>query len=186
MAKETKQGIIMESLRLFRKHGYNNVSVEDICASLGITRGTFYYHFKTKAAVLESIYVDGRERNPDNLSVMFSDDRWAQLCWLMEWTIELTESFGSELYRSLIATSLTEDIDIFRVSQKSRELLKQAIEAGQKSGQFKNTTDPQVLVDTILSIIIGNSVEWCYQNGAFSLKERNRKTIMALLQVQTA
>ncbi len=185
MAKGTKQSILIESLRLFREHGYSNVSVEDICSSLGITRGTFYYHFKTKAAVLESIYVDHRNRDWVNLNAMFSEDRWEQLWWLIGWAIEATEEFGSDLYGSLVATSLTENIDTFRTSQQTRDALMNVIAAGQRSGQFRNPVDPGILAEAVVSIVLGVGLEWSYQKGAFPLVERNRKEIMALLAVQT-
>lgn len=184
MAKGTKQSILMESLRLFREHGYNNVSVDDICSSLGITRGTFYYHFKTKAAVLETIYVDHRDRDEGNLNAMFSEDRWEQLWWLIGWAIEVTEEFGSDLHSCLVATSLTENLGTFRTSQRTREALRNIIAAGQRSGQFRNPVDPSVLVEAVLSIILGVGIEWCYQEGAFSLKERTREEVMALLAFQ--
>ncbi len=186
MAKETKQNILLESLRLFRERGYNNVSVEDICNSLGITRGTFYYHFKTKTAVLESVYIDYRNRSPENLTAMFSDDRWEQLWWLMEDSIRSTEEFGSDLQSWLMATSITEKTGTFRASQRSKELVKNVIAAGQRSGQFGNQSDPSVLTSAIFSIILGIGTEWCNQSGAFSLKERIRKEVIALLEIQTS
>lgn len=186
MAKETKQKILLESLRLFQEQGYNNVSVEDICSSLGITRGTFYYHFKTKTAVLESVYIDYRNRSPENLTAMFSDDRWEQLWWLMEDGIHNTEELGSDLQSWLMANSITEKTGTFRASQRTREIIRSVIAAGQRSGQFGNQSDPSILTSAIFSIILGADTEWCNQSGAFSLKERIQKEVIALLEIHTS
>ncbi len=46
---------------LFLKHGYNAVSLQQICEEIGTTRGAFYWHFKTKEDIL--IAICERERN---------------------------------------------------------------------------------------------------------------------------
>lgn len=185
MANETRKKILQEGLKLFRERGYSNVTVEDICESLAITRGTFYYHFRTKAAVLESIYVDHRNRSPENLSAMFSDDRWEQMWWLMKDSIRTAEELGCDLQSWLMATSVTEKTCTFHPSQRTRDILKIVITEGQRSGQFGNHSDPEVLTSAIFSIILGISTEWCNQSGEFSLGERIQKEIVALLEVHT-
>ncbi|WP_339205654.1 TetR/AcrR family transcriptional regulator [Paenibacillus sp. FSL K6-3182] len=47
--------IIEASLELFRENGYNQTAVDDIVNKLGIAKGTFYYHFKTKYDIMIAI-----------------------------------------------------------------------------------------------------------------------------------
>ncbi len=47
--KQTTRTRILESARkLFNRHGFDTVSIEDIMADAGLTRGGFYYHFASK------------------------------------------------------------------------------------------------------------------------------------------
>lgn len=47
--------IIMTAHRLFITKGYDETSVDEIIAEMGIAKGTFYYHFKSKEELLESV-----------------------------------------------------------------------------------------------------------------------------------
>ena len=44
----TRQRIIENAGRLFRRHGYNGVGIDDIMAAADLTRGGFYAHFASK------------------------------------------------------------------------------------------------------------------------------------------
>ena len=51
-SQETEQRILRAALTLMREHGYENVSVRDICRQAGITTGAFYHHFPSKEAMI--------------------------------------------------------------------------------------------------------------------------------------
>src|SRR5439155_3024333 len=50
-----RQQIIDTSIRLFRKHGYENTRVEDIVQILEISQPTFFRYFPSKDAVLRDV-----------------------------------------------------------------------------------------------------------------------------------
>lgn len=45
---ETRQKIVVVAGRLFRKHGYDGVGIDQIMAAANLTRGGFYGYFKSK------------------------------------------------------------------------------------------------------------------------------------------
>lgn len=47
-----KQELLEAALRLFDRHGYDAMRVDDILSEVGISKGGFYHHFKSKEAVL--------------------------------------------------------------------------------------------------------------------------------------
>jgi len=51
--EETRLKIISTALKLFREHGFDAVSMEQIAAETDIARGTLYNHFPVKEAILE-------------------------------------------------------------------------------------------------------------------------------------
>lgn len=51
--KSKKEQILDISLSLFLEKGYDNTSISDIVTSLDIARGTLYYHFESKEAIIE-------------------------------------------------------------------------------------------------------------------------------------
>ena len=50
-SKETRERILAVSEKLFSQSGYETTGVAEICSEAGISKGAFYYHFKTKQAV---------------------------------------------------------------------------------------------------------------------------------------
>ncbi len=51
----TKERILLESLKLFAKNGYDTVSVRDIAGKLGISQGALYRHYANKRDIFDSI-----------------------------------------------------------------------------------------------------------------------------------
>ncbi len=50
-----RQRIIVAADLLFYQRGYENTSFSDIAKDVGISRGNFYYHFKTKDEILNAV-----------------------------------------------------------------------------------------------------------------------------------
>ena len=53
--KSKKEQILDISLSLFLEKGYDNTSISDILSNLNIARGTLYYHFESKEAIMDEI-----------------------------------------------------------------------------------------------------------------------------------
>lgn len=46
--QRTRKGIVEAAGQLFRRHGFQAVSIDDIMAACDLTRGSFYHHFGSK------------------------------------------------------------------------------------------------------------------------------------------
>ena len=44
----TKERILRSARRLFNRHGFDAVSIDDVMADAGLTRGSFYAYFGSK------------------------------------------------------------------------------------------------------------------------------------------
>lgn len=53
--KTTRDHIVDAADRLFYRHGYEHTSFSDIADAVRISRGNFYYHFKTKDEILDAV-----------------------------------------------------------------------------------------------------------------------------------
>ena len=53
--KTTKENIIDVADQLFYKQGYEHTSFADIASEVGISRGNFYHHFKSKDDILTAV-----------------------------------------------------------------------------------------------------------------------------------
>jgi AcrR family transcriptional regulator len=51
----TREGIVEAADRLFYRQGFEHTSFADIAGVVRISRGNFYYHFKTKDEILDAV-----------------------------------------------------------------------------------------------------------------------------------
>jgi TetR/AcrR family transcriptional repressor of nem operon len=56
-ASDTRRHIIEAADRLFYENGFEATSFADIAKAVGLSRGNFYYHFKTKDEILGAVIV---------------------------------------------------------------------------------------------------------------------------------
>jgi AcrR family transcriptional regulator len=71
MTLQTRAEIVAKADDLFYRQGYERTSFADIAAAVKISRGNFYYHFKTKDEILEAVIELRAERTRAML------DSWA-------------------------------------------------------------------------------------------------------------
>jgi AcrR family transcriptional regulator len=67
-----RQHIIEVATQLFHQQGYNQTSFRDIAQASGIPKGNFYYYFKTKDDLLESVV----DQNLEDIRTKFQE--WDQ------------------------------------------------------------------------------------------------------------
>ncbi len=61
--------IVASARRLFNRHGFDNVSLDQIMSGAGLTRGGFYSYFRSKSDLYTEV-----------LSCFFTDPEWKS-CW---------------------------------------------------------------------------------------------------------
>ena len=76
--KTTRQQIVEAADRLFYRQGYEHTSFSDIADAVRISRGNFYYHFRSKDEILDAVIeariaatkgmLEGWERSADPLA----------------------------------------------------------------------------------------------------------------------
>lgn len=71
-ASETRQQIVNVADRLFYEHGFEATSFADIAKDVGLSRGNFYYHFRTKDEILDAVIA----RRAENTRAML--EAWEQ------------------------------------------------------------------------------------------------------------
>jgi TetR/AcrR family transcriptional repressor of nem operon len=67
-AQYTRKRIIEAADRLFYERGFEATSFAEIAAAVDLSRGNFYYHFKTKDEILEAVLVRRGQATRDMLA----------------------------------------------------------------------------------------------------------------------
>ena len=56
---KTKRKIFEASMKLFAEKGYDATSIEEITATVGVAKGTLYYHFSSKEEIFQFLVEEG-------------------------------------------------------------------------------------------------------------------------------
>jgi AcrR family transcriptional regulator len=71
---ERPREILAAALRVFADRGYNATRLEDIAAAAGVTKGTIYYYFKNKAALLLQLAGTGDREEFGRIAALIADN----------------------------------------------------------------------------------------------------------------
>lgn len=85
--QSSRESLLAAAIKLFCRHGYASVAIEDITTEAGVSRVTFYRHFPTKGAVaLELFQRAAAEGAPRMLEIGALDyrDRPTVVQWLTD------------------------------------------------------------------------------------------------------
>lgn len=66
---KTKRKIFETSMRLFAKKGYDATSIEEITATVGVAKGTLYYHFSSKEEIFNFLVEEGMKLLQNSIDI---------------------------------------------------------------------------------------------------------------------
>lgn len=69
---KTKRKIFEASLKLFSEKGYDATSIEEITATVGVAKGTLYYHFNSKEEIFNFLVEEGMKLLINSINIKIS------------------------------------------------------------------------------------------------------------------
>lgn len=96
---EVKRRIVDSARRLFNRHGFESVSLEQIMGGAGLTRGGFYCYFKSKSDLYAEV-----------LGCFFTDPNWKS-CWEGVKVDLSSGDVGPQVVRAYLSRAHFEDVE---------------------------------------------------------------------------
>jgi AcrR family transcriptional regulator len=96
---EVRKNIIQSARRLFNRHGFDNVSVQQIMAGAGLTHGGFYSYFKSKSDLYTEV-----------LGCSLTDPEWKS-CWEGVHVDLPSTDVGPQVVRAYLSRQHFEDVE---------------------------------------------------------------------------
>jgi len=94
-----KKNMINIARKLFNRHGFENVSVNQIMAGAGLTHGGFYSYFESKSDLYSEV-----------LQCFFTDPEWKN-CWEGVRVDLSSTDVGSQIVRAYLSRQHFEDVE---------------------------------------------------------------------------
>ena len=96
---ETKRKIIQSARRLFNRHGFERVSLDQIMSGAGLTRGGFYTYFESKSDLYAEV-----------LGCFFTDPEWKS-CWEGVEVDLASKNVGPQVVSAYLSRQHFEDVE---------------------------------------------------------------------------
>ncbi len=172
---KTKRKIFETSMKLFAEKGYDATSIEEITATVGVAKGTLYYHFSSKEEIFNFLIEEGIKLMQNSIDIKtakfpnYIDKIKAivliQIKVVMKYedliTILLSQFWGNETRNQKCKKH------IFEYISKIEEI----VEEGIKKGQVKKG-DPHAIASEIYGLICSSLV--------YKIRNNNELEVMKL------
>jgi len=96
---EVRKKIVDSARRLFNRHGFEQVSLDEIMSGAGLTHGGFYNYFKSKS----DLYVEA-------LNCFFTDPDWKN-CWEGVEINPSSTDFAAQVIRAYLSHQHFDDVE---------------------------------------------------------------------------
>ena len=96
---EVRKKIVESARRLFNRHGFENISVDQIMSGAGLTRGGFYSYFESKSDLYAEV-----------LGCFFTDPEWRN-CWEGVEVDLASKEVGPQVVRAYLSRQHFEDVE---------------------------------------------------------------------------
>lgn len=154
-----KDKILDTSLQLFMKKGFDATSISDILSKTGIARGTLYYHFESKEAIMDAIIERLLDQVLKKIEIVLGNPRLSQSEKFIAFfsSINLTQLTGDEEiveYFNQPQNALFHEKSNQLLIEKLSPVLTQLIIEGIETGLF-DTPYPAETAELILVGITG-------------------------------
>jgi len=157
----TRQNILYKAFELIYVNGYQATSIDDIIATTEVTKGAFYYHFKTKEemglAIIEEMMqgtmraglIDPLTATDDPLKAIYT-----MMSDLLIHNPVLQLKYGCPTYNLIQEMApLNEHFNtgLANLMKLIREQMISALDRGQDSGRVKPGTDSAGVADFVMA-----------------------------------
>ncbi|WP_027408330.1 TetR/AcrR family transcriptional regulator [Anoxybacteroides tepidamans] len=181
-----KEKIIDISMTLFEQKGFSDTSIQDIVDALGVTKGTFYYYFKSKEELLMDIhlrYIEGLLEKQKEIAEDRSKTAKEKLFDIVYMLIHNIEKQGRQariFFREMRHLSEEHLHNIKEKRDQFRYGVQALIEQGMAEGEFREDLIPKIATLTILGAA-NWSYQWFKPDGDYSDAEVARQMVRILL-----
>ena len=173
------------AIELFQKNGFENVTVVQICEAAGVTKRTFYYHYRSKDELLYGLTNYMGVLAEELLSSMAEQQTNIGMLWTLMSVYSINSSkLGPSLIRQIYIHSIRgETRENFPYSTYLFNTVIRTIKNAQLAGEIKNPSKAEDLAFTLYHAFRSVTVTWAAANGESDLNEDFRQVFATTLGI---
>lgn len=190
MAKKTEKRIIDTANKLFKKQGYENVTVRDIIEAAKISNGAFYAHFKSKEALLEEALFFYDRLYYDYYQNELSSDKYIDknaLEKLELFILQISRIItmnGPATVRFYMSYALKNPAALARDNRYYYQILRELISECRKNKLINDLYTDKQLFDMLFYLNRSITLEWAIRDGTYSIEDKDELIHILIRQIR--
>ena len=175
---KTRAKIYNTATALFIEKGFDEVTVDEIVAQTGTSKGAFYNHFKSKNDIIIELFkeVDDYYLQSQSELAKYSSAReklyaFAKVVGDLDAIKKPRVDLLKISYCTQVKFSNSEEPFLIQKSRPVYTLLREIIEEGQNNGEFTKELSSEYITDMFARCIRAAIFDWCLHDGKFNLPE---------------
>ena len=166
LAIKTKRKLFQNAAKLIDKHGYDSVTISDICKKTGVSVGTFYHYYDSKTDIIVEFFKQIDYYYKENVEPQMKGKAAADIDTYFYYyaKFHVDQGYG---HTSMI---LRMQSDFFQ--DKTRYmyvLLLKLVNDAKTNGDFNKNANPAVIADYLLVVARGLLFDWALAHGEHDL-----------------
>lgn len=155
--------LLSSAIQMFKELGYENVTVQMVCDSCHVTKGSFYYHYRFKESLLMEYYrIMCSGELTQVVTAMLGDSSDFERLWrLFNYYIEGSVKLGRDLLKSLLKINLDHNSEIFplkrdQIITRDREFVRiylEVVRGGQENGSIRQGDAAEMLEHYMIGMV---------------------------------
>lgn len=180
-AEKTKQRIFQTAMELFRKKGFDQVTVDEIVEKSNSSKGAFYGHFDSKYGIFLEKFKEIDNFYEEYVQIIADDDSLKEkILKLFQGQMHYLEhELGKDLMRSVYTNGLIESENHF-FNNTERGLFKILMHYINKSidnGELRKEVNPERIAMLITRCMRGNLYDWIAFGSNYNLQQESKQFI---------
>lgn len=180
--ERTRQEIFRAAMELFIARGFDAVTIEDICQTADVAKGTFFLHFPTKDALL----LEYGQQVTGALEEIWHAHHGGTAAALRKMLTLLVERalHHADIVRLVVREVMARPTAFVNATEQSRDLvhlLAEVVRQGQTSGELRHKVEPRLAAAIITSAYFAIITEWVRCGGQFDLAAAVQQSLDVVL-----
>lgn len=182
-AEETRQRLLKTAIKMIEVHGFDNITVDDICRESKAAKGLFYHYFKSKDDIIIELYRAYDEMYVKKLSKFPSEMTSIQkLIFTYQKMAKTYQKTGPEYVRQIYKSQIYTGTKYFASeSRPYYKLLYEIIAQGQKNKELRKDLSTRELTRMFMIFSRGIVYDWAIHQGDYDLQKAFKTYFSVLL-----
>ena len=147
------------AIACFRRRGFHQATMAEICAEAGVSAGALYRYFSSKADIIGAIAEDKRGESDEAFMRAAEEQGFIPaLCFVAREFFQKFADGDGALIADILAEAIRDDAvsaSLRGTDCESVRIFTQAIKVAQARGEIDSTLDPEIATNTLFGALEG-------------------------------